>query len=378
MPTLRSRELRSLITSRGELELSLEDVAVPEPAADEVVVRVEAAPLNPSDIILLLGPADLNTLRASSREGRTVTTAVVPDVRRPSLAARLDLALPVGNEGAGTVVQAGAEAKALLGRTVAIRTFAGTYAEYRHAPARACLVLPEGVSAREGAAAFVNPLTALGMTETMRREGHDALVHTAAASSLGQMLNRLCLIDGIKLVNIVRNRSQIELLRGLGATHVLDSSDPTFRNALTAALEETGATLAFDAIGGGTMAATILAAMEEVAKRRLRAYSRYGSPVHKQVYIYGALDPGPRIIEGDLGMAWGVGGWLMTWFYERIGSADAGKLRARAAAALTTIFATRYAHEIGLVEALAPETVRAYARRATGEKYLITPHSNSR
>jgi NADPH:quinone reductase len=378
MASLRSRELRSLITSRGELELSLEEVVVPEPAADEVVVRIEAAPLNPSDIILLLGPADLDTLRASSREGRPVTTAVVPDSRRPALASRLNVALPVGNEGAGMVVQAGEGATALLGRTVAIRASAtGTYAEYRHAPARDCLVLPEGVSAREGAAAFINPLTALGMTETMRREGHHALVHTAAASSLGQMLNRLCLADGIKLVNIVRNRSQVGLLRGLGATHVLDSTDPMFRNALTAALEETGATLAFDAIGGGTMAATILAAMEDVAKRRLPAYSRYGSPVHKQVYIYGALDPGPRIIEGDLGMAWGVGGWLMTWFYERIGSTDSGKLRARAASALTTIFASRYSDEIGLAKALAPETIRAYARRATGEKYLITPHVDS-
>jgi NADPH:quinone reductase-like Zn-dependent oxidoreductase len=377
MSTLRSRELRSLITSHGELELSLEDVAVREPAADEVLVRIEAAPLNPSDIILLLGPADLDTLRASSREGRPLTTAVVPDSRRPALASRLNVAQPVGNEGAGTVVQAGEEATALLGRTVAIRASAGTYAEYRHAAARDCLVLPEGVSAREGAAAFINPLTALGMTETMQREGHHALVHTAAASSLGQMLNRLCLADGINLVNIVRNRSQVGLLRGLGATHVLDITDPMFRNALAAALEETGATLAFDAIGGGTMAATILAAMEEVAKRRLPTYSRYGSPVHKQVYIYGALDPGPRIIEGDLGMAWGVGGWLMTWFYERIGSADAGRLRARAASALTTIFASRYADEIGLAKALAPETIRAYARRATGEKYLITPHVDS-
>jgi NADPH:quinone reductase-like Zn-dependent oxidoreductase len=377
MTHLSGRELRSLVTSQGRLKLWLDDVAVADPAADEVVVRIEAAPLNPSDIILLLGPADLATLHAGGCGTRPTIEAVVPDARLSSVAGRLDRPLPVGNEGAGLVVKAGEAAKTLLGRTVAVRISEGTYAQYRAVKASDCLVLPDGTSAREGAAAFINPLTALGMTETMRREGHHALVHTAAASNLGQMLNRLCRAEGIPLVNIVRNASQVELLRGQGATYVLDSTAAGFREMLVAALDETGATLAFDAIGGGTMAATILAAMEQVASRRLATYSRYGSPVHKQVYIYGMLDPGPKIIEGNLGMAWGVGGWLMTWFYEKIGIADAQRLRARVAADLTTTFASRYTAEISLAEALSPEMIRAYSRRATGEKYLIVPHGRA-
>jgi NADPH2:quinone reductase len=374
MTDLSSLEIRSLITSEGKLRLSLDDAIVPSPAADELVVRVDAAPLNPSDIILLLGPADLDTLRTSGSASRPNVEAIVPKARLSSLAGRLGQPLPVGNEGAGEVVQAGEAAKALLGRIVAIRSILGTYAQYRTVKAGDCLVLPEGTSAKDGAAAFINPLTALGMIETMRREGHHALVHTAAASSLGQMLNRLCLADGIPLVNVVRSTVQVDLLRDLGAIHVLDSTALDFRDALVAALDETGATLAFDAIGGGTMAATVLAAMEAVSSRRLTSYSRYGSPTHKQVYIYGVLDPGPKIIEGNIGTAWGVGGWLMTWFYEKIGSAEAERLRARVAAELTTTFASRYTAEISLAEALSPETIRAYSRRATGEKYLIVPN----
>ena len=237
-----------------------------------------------------------------------------------------------------------------------------------------CLVLPEGTSPRDGASAFVNPLTVLGMVETMRREGHRALVHTAAASNVGQMLNRVCLADGIPLVNIVRSSSQVTLLRDMGATHVLDSTSPDFRQALTRALADTGATLAFDAIGGGRMAALILAAMEEVLSAQSSTYSRYGSSVHKQVYIYGALDPGPKIIEGNLGLAWGVAGWLMTWFYQKISPETAKKLRDRVAAELTTTFASHYTAEISLSEALSPPVIAAYSRRATGEKYLIVPN----
>jgi hypothetical protein len=291
------------------------------------------------------------------------------------LAGRLDRPIPVGNEGAGVVVQAGASAQELLGRTVAIAPFGGSYATYRTVKARDCVLLPEGTSARDGASAFVNPLTALGMTETMRREGHKALVHTAAASNLGQMLNRLCLADGIALVNVVRSRAQADLMHAQGATHVLDSSADGFKDALVNAIAETGATLGFDAIGGGRMAATILAAMEQVLRRKLPAYSRYGSPVHKQVYIYGGLDPSPRIIEGDLGVAWGVGGWLVSYFLAKLTPDEAASLRARVARELKTTFASRYTAEISLAEAVSPDVIRAYAKHRTGEKYLIVPNA---
>jgi NADPH:quinone reductase len=365
-------ELRSKITSDGLLELFLEDTPVPEPAADEIVIRIEAAPLNPSDIILLLGPVDPSVVRAVGTAETPKTVAIIPKERIAGLQARLDVALPVGNEGAGIVVEAGSDVRSLVGRTVASR--GGMYAQYRTVKAADCLVLPEGTSPRDGASAFVNPLTVLGMVETMRREGHRALVHTAAASNVGQMLNRVCLADCIPLVNIVRSPSQVALLRDMGASHVLDSTSPGFRHALTRALADTGATLAFDAIGGGRMAAMILAAMEEVLSAQSSTYSRYGSSVHKQVYIYGALDPGPKIIEGNLGLAWGVAGWLMTWFYQKISPEAAKKLRDRVAAELTTTFASHYTAEISLSEALSPPVIAAYSRRATGEKYLIVPN----
>ena len=372
--TLTNLELRSLITPEGRLKLWLEDGEAPAPRADDdVVIRVEAAPLNPSDILLLLGPSDLGTLRSGGSAARPQVDAVIPPDRLAGISARMGQALAVGNEGAGVVVEAGPAAAALVGRLVAFRATTGSYSRYQLAKAADCIVLPDGVSARDGAAAFINPLTALGMVETMRREGHSALVHTAAASNLGQMLNRLCRKDGVPLVNIVRSAGQATLLRDQGAEHVLDSSADGFRDALAAAIAATGATLAFDAIGGGAMAATILAAMESVTSRTLETYSRYGSPVHKQVYVYGMLDSGPRILEGQFGMAWGIGGWLMTWFYERIGAADAQRLRARVAGELTTTFASRFTAEIGLAEALEPDMIRAYSRRSTGEKYLIAP-----
>jgi NADPH2:quinone reductase len=288
---------------------------------------------------------------------------------------RLDVALPVGNEGAGVVIKVGSDVQSLIGRTVAARGGGqGMYSQYRVQKARDCLVLPEGASPRDGASAFINPLTVLGMVETMRREGHKALVHTAAASNVGQMLNRVCQADSVPLVNIVRSQAQANLLRKMGARHVVDSTSPDFRPALIAALAETGATLAFDAIGGGTMAAIILAAMEEVANAGSTTYSRYGSPVHKQVYIYGVLNPGPKVIEGNLGTAWGIGGWLMTWFYQKIGPDAAKRLRDRVAAELTTTFASHYTAEISLTEALSPDVIAAYSRLATGEKYLIVPN----
>ena len=369
-----SLQLRSLVKSSGELELSLAQVPVPQPAADEVLVRIEAAPINPSDLGLLLGPADITNATVSGSGADAVVTAPVPQRFMGALKARLDASMPVGNEGAGVVVAAGdsPQAKALLGKTVAILGGA-TYAQHRIAKASDVLELPAGATAADGASCFVNPLTALSMTEVMRREGHTALVHTAAASNLGQMLNKICIADGISLVNIVRSAEQAKILKDIGAKYVIDSTAPDFIAALTDAIEETGATLAFDAIGGGKLASQILSAMEVAANRKATEYSRYGSSTYKQVYIYGGLDTGPTELARNFGLSWGVNGWLLTPFLMKLG-ADAAKLRARVAAELKTTFASHYTAEISLAEVLQPEVIAAYARKATGEKYLINPN----
>ena len=368
-------QLRSLLKKSGELQVSLERVDVPEPAADEVVVRVEATPINPSDLGLLLGPADLKTVTVSGTPTQPVLTAKVPDAAMKAMAGRLDESMPVGNEGAGTVVKAGSssEAQALLGKTVAMIGGA-MYAQYRTMKVRDCLLLPADATAADGASCFVNPLTSLGMVETMRREGHKALVHTAAASNLGQMLNKICIKDGIALVNIVRNTEQAELLRKIGAKVVVDSTSPTFMDDLTNALVETGATIAFDAIGGGKLAGQILTCMEIAANKTAKVYSRYGSSVHKQVYVYGSLDPGPIELNRAFGMAWGVGGWLLFPFLMKIGAADGARLRQRVVDELKTTFASHYTQVVSLQEALQPGNVAAYAKRATGEKFLINPN----
>ena len=371
-------QLRTLIKRSGELELSLVDVPTHEPGPDEVVVRIEAAPINPSDLGLLVGAADLSTLQASGTKARPVITAKVPEAGMRAMAGRLDESLPIGNEGAGTVVKTGSSeaAKALMGRTVAAIGGA-MYSQYRCLKISECLPLPTGTTAAEGASCFVNPLTSLGMTETMRREGHTALVHTAAASNLGQMLNKICLKDGIPLVNIVRSAAQAEILRGIGATYIVDSTSPTFMDELIAALVETGATIAFDAIGGGKLAGQILNAMEAaINKSGKHPYSRYGSSVHKQVYIYGGLDTRPTEITRGFGMTWSVGGWLLFPFLMKIGRADTERLRQRVVDELKTTFASHYTKVVSLTEALDPANLAVYAKRATGEKFLIDPHKD--
>lgn len=368
-------QLRSLIKNSGELEISLAQVAIPEPAENEVVVRVEASPINPSDLGLLVGAADMSTAKASGTKEAPVITAKVPQAAMKAMAGRLDEAMPVGNEGAGVVIKTGSSdaAKALMGKTVAMIGGA-MYAQYRTIRLAECMVLPAGVTPAEGASWFVNPLTSLGMVETMRREGHKALVHTAAASNLGQMLNKICLKDGIALVNIVRSPQQAEILRKLGAKYIVDSSAPGFMDDLTGALVETGATLAFDAIGGGRLAGQILTCMEVAANKTAKVYSRYGSTVHKQVYIYGSLDPGPVELNRAFGMAWGVGGWLLFPFLQKIGRADGERLRQRVAAELKTTFASHYTQVVSLQEALLLSNIAVYAKRATGEKFLINPN----
>ncbi len=370
-----SLQLRSLVKANGELELSLVAVALPQPGPDEVLIRVEAAPLNPSDLGLLFGAADMATALGSGSDARPVVTARIPDGLMKSMAARVDVSMPVGNEGAGVVIAAGAsdEAQALLGKTVA--AFGGAmYSQHRCVKAAQCLELPAGTTPAEGASCFVNPLTALGMIETMRNEGHAALVHTAAASNLGQMLNRLCLADGIGLVSVVRNDEQAQMLRSHGAKHVCVSTAETFMKDLADAIAATGATLGFDAVGGGRLAGQLLAGMEAALMRSGGEYQRYGSTTQKQVYIYGSLDNGPTELRRNFGAAWGLGGWLLPIFLQRVGPEVAERLRARVVAGLGTIFASHYTKVVSLAEALNLKEIAAYGRRSTGAKYLVNPN----
>ena len=367
-------QLRSLVKQSGELELSLVSIPVPTPAENEVLVRIEASPINPSDIGLLFGAADMSTATVVETDNGPLVTARIPEKGMKSMAARLDMSMPVGNEGAGTVIGTGTSdaARQLMGKTVAVLGGA-MYSQYRCVPVDQCLPLPEGTTAAEGASSFVNPLTALGMVETMRMEGHKALVHTAAASNLGQMLNRICLKDGIDLVNVVRSQEQEDLLRKIGAKYVCNSSSDTFMQDLTDALATTGATIAFDAIGGGRLAGQILSGMEAAANRNAKEYSRYGSTTFKQVYIYGGLDTRPTEIVRDFGMTWGMGGWLLFPFLQKAGPAVVQRLKQRVAAELKTTFASHYTKEVSLAEALQPDAIAGYGKRSTGEKYLITP-----
>ena len=366
----RGRSLRSTISSSGELRLELAERDVPEPGGSEVIVAVEASPINPADLGVLLGAVAPGTLRPDGPD----LVGAVPEAALGLYRDRLDKPLPVGNEGAGTVIAAGPEAAGLIGRRVAL--FGGSmWADYRVADAPAVVELPDDLSTAEGAALFVNPLTALSMIETMRAEGHSALVHTAAASNLGQMLVRICAADGIGLVNVVRRAEQARVLRDLGAVHVVDSSQPDFANRLTDAIRETGATLAFDAIGGGSLAGDILAAMER-AQPPLTSYTPYGTTVHKQVYIYGSLDFSATVIDRKFGLAWSVGGYLLTQALARLGGEAIGRMRARVLAEAKTTFASGYAQTIGLRDVLQPEVLAVCARRSTGTKYLIDPSSD--
>ena len=370
-------QLRSLVTADGQVELSLAEVPVDEPGPNEVVVRIEATPINPSDLGLLLAGADVSAAQRSGTAERPVVTAPIPEAMFRGLAGRIGQSLPVGNEGGGVVVAAGQSelAQSLLGRTVGVLG-GSMYSQYRTLDAGQCLALPEGTTPAQGASCFVNPLTALGMVETMRREGHKALVHTAAASNLGQMLNRICLGDGVGLVNVVRRPEQADLLRSQGALHVVDSSSATFAEDLTQALIATGATVAFDAIGGGRQAGHLLAAMEAAINATAKEYNRYGSTVHKQVYIYGGLDRGPTEFNRSFGMAWGVGGWLLTPFLTSIGREGAAALRARVASEITTTFASVYTKHVTLTGVFDLADMAVFAKQATGEKYLVTPHRN--
>jgi len=372
------QQLRSKVTTQGQLELSLVEVDKPVPAEDEVLIRVEAAPINPSDLGVVLAMADVATARASGSGRGAVVTADIEERFLRTLGGRIDKSLPIGNEGAGVVVEAGGspQTQALVGKTVA--TWGGSmYADFKTQKADQCLVLHEGTSSEEGASCFVNPLTVLGMLGTMRLEGHTALVHTAAASNLGQMLVKACRDEGVELVNIVRRKEHVSLLQRLSAKHVCNSDEPAFVDDLTAAISQTGATLGYDAIGGGRMAGQILTAMEVAAVARGGSVGRYGSTTHKQVYLYGGLDRGPTELNRTFGMAWGIGGWLLPNYLERVGPEESQRMRERVAGEIKTTFASRYTQRISLTEVLNVDTIQTFAKQATGEKYLITPQKDS-
>ncbi|MEP0356288.1 zinc-binding dehydrogenase [Paraglaciecola sp.] len=371
-----SQQLFTEITSTGSLNLSLQVVNIPEPKAHEVIVKIEAAPINPSDMWPMFGPANLEEARLNSEE--TSLTAPVHKSMLPRVKSRLDQVLPIGNEGAGTVVAAGdsPEAQALLGKTVGVLTGA-MYSQYCCVPIQACMIHKETTTAKDAASSFVNPLTALAMVETMRTEGHTALVHTAAASALGQMLNKVCLQENIDIVNIVRNQQQANILKEIGAIHICNSSDSSFKGDLYKAIKETGATLAFDAIGGGDLVSDLLSTMERVGSEDAIGFNTYGSEANKQVYIYGGLDFSPTILNRAYGMTWDIGGWLLMRCLGKLPPNKVAELYKKVANEITTTFASNFTQELSLQEALSPTTIMKYNAKKTGEKYFINPSKNS-
>ena len=372
-----SKEIRSKATSDGNIELSIAKVEKPVPGDDEVLIEVQASPINPSDLGLLLSfAADVQNINLTGSGDDTVATMPVHPALMGSLKPRLDESMPVGNEGAGVIIDAGINAKDLIGKTVGLAGGA-MYSQYRCVPAASCLVMDEGTTPKQAASSFVNPLTALAFVETMKMENHTALVHTAAASNLGQMLVKICKDDGIQLVNIVRKQEQVDLLKSIGAEYICNTSDESFMDDLVSALVETGATLGFDATGGGNngeLPGQILAAMEIAANKNATEYSRYGSDTYKQVYIYGGLDQSPTILKRAFGLSWGLGGWLLTPMIGKIGMEKFQEMRMRVAREINSTFASSYAKEISFEEMLQPETIREYAKQATGKKYLVNPH----
>ena len=369
-----SKQIRSKVTKEGKLLLSVESTAMPEPKEDEVLIRIEASPINPSDLGLLIGPADVSSMSVSGEGENAVVTMDIPEGLMRMLETRLDQSLPVGNEGGGVVVKAGSkDLEDLVGKTVGVAG-GSMYSQYRCVNAASCFVMHEGVTSAESASCFVNPLTALGMVETMRLENHSALVHTAAASNLGQMLIKICLDEDVPLVNIVRKEEHVEKLNSLGAKFVCNSSKDTFIQDLVNALVETGATIGFDATGGGKLAGQILTAMEVAANQTATDYNRYGSNTFKQVYIYGGLDRSPTTLNRAFGFSWSLGGWLLTPFIGRIGPERFEELKQKVADEIKTTFASHYTKEISLEEVLQPDNINVYSKQATGEKYLVNPN----
>jgi len=369
-----SKQIRSEVTKEGKLLLNIESEKIPELKEDEVLIKIEASPINPSDLGLLIGPADVSSMSVSGEGEEAVVTMDIPEGLLRMLETRLDQSLPVGNEGGGVVVKAGsADFEDLVGKTVGVAG-GSMYSQYRNVKASACFVMNEGVTSAESASCFVNPLTALGMVETMRMENHSGLVHTAAASNLGQMLIKICLNEDVPLVNIVRKEEHVTLLKDLGAKFVCNSSKDTFMQDLVQALVKTGATIGFDATGGGKLSGQVLTAMEVAANQTATEYNRYGSNTFKQVYIYGGLDRSPTTLNRAFGFSWSLGGWLLTPFIGRVGPERFEELKQKVADEIKTTFASHYTKEISLAEVLLPENIEMYSKQATGEKYLVNPN----
>jgi len=371
-----SKEIRSTVTSEGNLELSITKVQVPTPNDDEVLIEVHAAPISPSDLALLITfGADLANINISGSGENTVASMKVHPAMMKSMKSRMDQPMPVGNEGAGVIVDAGNNVKHLIGKTVGLAGGA-MYSQYVCVPAVNCLVMDDETTPAEAASSFVNPMTALSFIETMKMENHSAIVNTAAASNLGQMLVKICNDEDIPLVNIVRTQEQVDLLKNTGAKYVCNTSDENFKETLVTALIETGATLGFDATGGGNngeLPGQILAAMEIASNSGSGEYSRYGSETYKQVYIYGGLDPSPTILKRSYGMSWGLGGWLLMPMLKKIGMEKFQEMRVRVAKEIKTTFASGYGQEISFEEMLQPEIIQAYAQQKTGNKFLVNP-----
>ena len=372
-----SKEIRSTLTNEGILELSIVNAERPVPGDDEVLLKIEASPINPSDLALLITfAADLDSLSVSGEGDQTVASIKLHPGLLGALKPRMGQSMQVGNEGGGVVIDAGANAKHLIGKIVGVAGGA-MYSQYRCVPAQSCLVMNEGTTSMQAASSFVNPLTALAFVETMRLENHTALLNTAAASNLGQMLVKICKDDGVPLINVVRKPEQVETLKKLGAEYICDTSADSFMGDLVNAIVATGCTLGFDATGGGNggkLPGQILTAMEIAANKTATEYSRYGSDTYKQVYIYGGLDMSPTVLNRSFGLQWGLGGWLLTPMIGRIGMERFGQMRERVAAEINTTFASHYTQEISLAEMLQPEIIRGYAKQATGAKYLVNPH----
>ena len=370
-----NRQIVSTATAAGELVLSIVENEIPTPNDDEVVVEMEAAPINPSDMFPLLGFADYSKGELVTDGNEQKMVAPVPPQFVDAMRARLDQTLPVGNEGSGRVIAAGANVKHLEGKLVSLVT-GQCYQQFVKAPAFMCLPHKDDTSAEEAASSYVNPLTALGFVETLKAEGHKAMAHTAAASNLGQMVLKLCLQEGIDLICIIRSDEQAKILKDLGAKYVINSNDDDFKDQLVDAMAETGATLAFDAIGAGDMADTLLASMERALSRNASGLNTYGSDQHKQVYIYGRLAQGPVTLGQSYGMHWGVGGWLLTPFLQKIGMEKMGELQARVANEIKTTFSSNITDTLSLSEAIDPANIARYMPKKTGEKYLIKPQKD--
>jgi NADPH:quinone reductase len=369
MPTP-ARQIVSTLNADATMTIEVAEAALPDPGPRAVIVAVEAAPINPSDIAGLYGPALL--AEADYSDGKIV--AAVPAAAMKAQAGRIGQPTVFGNEGAGTVIAAGSDpaAQALLGKRVACWPGGGTFASHVAVPLGACIALPDSASIENASASFVNPVTALGFVETMRAKGYHALVQTAAASNLGQMLVRICEEDNIALVNIVRKPEQVALLKGLGAQWVLDSSQPDFDAALVAAIAETQAYCGFDAIGGGDMAGRVIAAMERAASQS-GPFSRYGSAQRKHLFVYGRLDLSPMVIPPSIGFSWDMSAWLLFPFLDEIGPAASRALSERVIAGIDTTFASHFSQRLSLAGVLERDAALAINARRTGEKALILP-----